>query len=237
MAWDQRPDRHGAPRPVPDRLDPEKVAYWYFRLNGFLEIENFVVHPERRGSQRTDADLLAVRFPHRAERLFDDPHDIMADDEHRLALSRDLIDVLIVEVKTNQPCTLNGPWTRQDQQNVHRVLAAIGCLPPDHIADAAADIYRAGIHASGTGLRIRLVAVGRDRSDELAAQYPGVAQLIWLDLLAFIWDRLRTYRNQKTQVDQWDAQGRKIKRLADASSDPQTFADEALRLMGVRHDN
>ena len=127
---------------------PEKVAYWYFRLNGFLQIENFVVHPERRGSQRTDADLLAVRFPYRAERLFDDPNDIMADDEHRLALSRDLTDVVIVEVKTNQPCTLNGPWTRQDQQNVHRVLAAIGCLPPDRIANAAADIYRAGIHAA-----------------------------------------------------------------------------------------
>lgn len=33
---------------------------------GFFLIENFVIHPERRGGQRTDADLLAVRFPHRA---------------------------------------------------------------------------------------------------------------------------------------------------------------------------
>jgi hypothetical protein len=66
-------------------LDPEK--------------ENFVVHPERRGSQRTDADLLAVRFPHRAERLFDDPNDIMADDEQGLRLSHDWIDVVIAEVK------------------------------------------------------------------------------------------------------------------------------------------
>jgi hypothetical protein len=63
------------PATVP-RLDPEKVAYWYFRLNGFFQIENFVVHPARRGGQRTDADLLTVRFPHRAERLFDDPNDI-----------------------------------------------------------------------------------------------------------------------------------------------------------------
>src|SRR6476661_7318065 len=100
--------------PARGNLDPEKVAYWYFRLNGFLQIENFVVHPGRRGAQRTDADLLAVRFPYRAERLFDDPNDVMADDEHLLALSHDQIDVLIVEVKTNQPCTLNGPWTRQE---------------------------------------------------------------------------------------------------------------------------
>ena len=73
---------------VQNHIDPEKVAYWYFRLNGFLQIENFVVHPERRGGQRTDADLLAVRFPYRAERLFDDPNDIMADDERLLVLSR-----------------------------------------------------------------------------------------------------------------------------------------------------
>ena len=72
--------------PPPTPLDPEKVAYWYLRLNGFLQIENFVVHPERRGGQRTDADLLAVRFPYRAERLFDNPHDIMRDDEARLSL-------------------------------------------------------------------------------------------------------------------------------------------------------
>jgi hypothetical protein len=39
-------------------LDAEKVAYWYFRLNGFLQIENFVVHPRGRGGQRTDATCL-----------------------------------------------------------------------------------------------------------------------------------------------------------------------------------
>ena len=69
------------------KLDPEKVAYWYFRLNGFLQIENFIIHPERYGSQRIDADLLAVRFPFRAERLLDTPRDIMPDDTQRLALS------------------------------------------------------------------------------------------------------------------------------------------------------
>jgi len=50
-----------APLERPYSLIPEKVAYWYLRLNGFLQIENFIVHPSRRGSQRTDADLLAVR--------------------------------------------------------------------------------------------------------------------------------------------------------------------------------
>lgn len=224
-----------APTPAIKSLTPEKVAYWYFRLNGFLQIENFVVHPERRGGQRTDADLLAVRFPFRAERLFDNPDDIMADDEHGLALSRELIDIVIAEVKTNQPCTLNGPWTQQDRQNVHRVLAAIGCLPHDQIVAAAADIYQAELHRSNT-LRIRLVAVGRDQSDDLARDYPEVRQLLWPDMLAFIWHRFDRYRHQKTQVDQWDAEGRKIKRLADEHRrSPDDFIERALGLMGVRY--
>ena len=50
----------------------------------------------------------------------------MSDDKVRLSLSADQIEVVIAEVKTSQPCILNGPWTSEDQQNVHRVLAAIG---------------------------------------------------------------------------------------------------------------
>jgi hypothetical protein len=219
------------------RLDAEKVAYWYFRLNGFLQIENFVVHPQRRGSQRTDADLLGVRFPFRAERLFDDPSDIMADDVQQFALSGHLIDIVIAEVKGgNQPCTLNGPWTREDKQNVHRVLAAIGCLPPDGIEAAAADIYRAGLHRSNT-LRIRLVALGRERSEDIGIKFPEVTQLLWPEILTFIWYRFQSYRKQKTQVDQWDAHGKKIKQLAtEHRHSCDKFVEQALSLMGVQND-
>ena len=57
--------------------------------------------------------------------------------------------------------------------------------------------------------------VGREHSEGLSADYPGVVQLTWAEILAFIWDRLHRYRRQKTQVNQWDEQGRTIKRLAD----------------------
>jgi hypothetical protein len=203
------------------RLDPEKVAYWYFRLNGFLQIENFVVHPGRRGGQRTDADLLAVRFPHRAEFLFDHSEP-MRDDEGTLCLSPEAIDVVIAEVKTNQPCTLNGPWAIEEHQNVHRVLAAIGCVPRDTIDMAATRIYRDGIYQHGT-IRIRLIAVGGDRSPELAERFPEVVQVTWPQIFDFIWHRFYTCRHQKTQVQQWDAQGLLLKRLADSSAASQDF--------------
>jgi hypothetical protein len=214
-------------------LDPEKVAYWYFRLSGFLQIENFVVHPGRRGGQRTDADLLAIRFPHRAEFLFDH-NEPMPDDVAALSLSHEMLDVVIAEVKTNQACTLNGPWTREDRKNVHRILAAIGCIPSGRISEAASDIYRTGIHQSDLGLRIRLVAIGRERNEELAASYPDVTQLFWPAMLGFIWGRFHIYRNQKTQVDQWDLHGRRLKQLADGSTDATQFIEKALGRMGVR---
>lgn len=214
-------------------LDPEKVAYWYFRLNGFLQIENFVVHPPGHGGQRTDADLLAVRFPHRAERLFDNPDDIMADDEIDLGLSNHLIDVVIAEVKANQPCKLNGPWTKPEDKNVHRVLAAIGCVPHTEIHDAARNIYSTGLHTSGNGLRVRLVAVGSQRSDTITANHPAVIQVVWTELIAFIFNRLRRYRRQKTQVDQWDKTGKALHRLAGLHRELDDFSDEVRRQIGV----
>ena len=221
--------------PGPSSLDPEKVAYWYFRLNGFLQIENFIVHPGGRGGQRTDADLLAVRFPHRAERLIDNPDDIMADDADGLNLSRDLIDVVIAEVKANQPCTLNGPWTTPGRENVHRVLAAIGCVPRAEIHDAAAQIYRTGIYRSFSGLQVRLVAVGSRRADAVASLYPDVTQVTWPDLLAFVFSRLQRYRHQKQQVDQWDPTGKALRSLAGRFHPEPAGFIEAVQLRMAAH--
>lgn len=199
--------------PTLSQLNPEKVAYWYLRLNGFLQIEDFYVHPSGRGGTRTDADLLAVRFPHRAERLYDDPTDIMQDDSEGLALSSDQIDVVIAEVKAGR-CALNGPWTDPDKKNVHRVLAAVGCIPHDRINHAADEIYRTGVHEGGDGLRIRLVAIGREASDEVGSAYPYVQQVIWRDLLSFIFHRHQKFRSQKRQTDHWDPTGRQLKTMA-----------------------
>jgi hypothetical protein len=216
--------------PSGEFLKPERVAYWYFRLNGFLQIENFVVHPGGRGSQRTDADLLAVRFPHRAEFLHDH-QEPMRDDEGTLRLSPEVIDMIIAEVKTNDPCTLNGPWTAKESQNVNRVLAAIGCVPHGLINEAAAGIYRDGDFTHGA-LRIRLIAVGGVENPALSERFPQVVQITWPKIFEFIWHRFRKYRNQKTQVQQWDGQGRLLKRLADSSTGAEEFISTARFRMG-----
>ncbi|WP_019013681.1 hypothetical protein [Elioraea tepidiphila] len=195
------------------QLSCEKVAYWYLRLNGFLQIENFYIHPVRRGAARTDADLLAVRFPYRKERLYDTPDDIMQDDSGGLSLSSDRIDVVIAEVKRSR-CALNGPWTNPSGENVHRVLAAIGCLPPAKIRCAAKQIYETGLYDDGNRLRIRLIAIGNHIDDLLQQKYPRVTQIVWEHLLRFVFDRFQKYRNQKTQTDHWDNVGKQLKERA-----------------------
>lgn len=41
----------------------EEHAYWHLRLNGFLPINDFVVHRTEANADRSDIDVLAVRLP------------------------------------------------------------------------------------------------------------------------------------------------------------------------------
>lgn len=201
---------------IPERISAEKLAYWYFRLNGFLQIENFYVHPRTRGGARTDADLLGVRFPHRRERLYDNSADIMADDGAGLGLTSDCVDVVIIEVKLGR-CALNGPWTEPSRENLHRVLAALGCVPQDRIGTTAAAIYQHGYVEDGASIRVRLIAVGAERCTEIAVRYPRVTQICWADLLSFTYRRFRRYRHQKSDTTHWDNTGKLLKRKATTS--------------------
>src|SRR3989442_9723351 len=111
------------PMEGPKSVSAEQLALWFFRLNGFLTIPNFVVHDENPGSQRTDVDILGVRFPYRAE-LYPMP---LSDHRSITTLPRKPC-FIIGEVKT-RTCNLNGPWTNPDRKNMERVLTAIGIFP------------------------------------------------------------------------------------------------------------
>lgn len=223
------------------QLTTEKVAYWYFRLNGFLQIENFIVHPESGGGgQRTDADLIGVRFPHRAERFIDDPAHVMQDDVERLELSENLTEIVIVEVKTNDPCTLNGPWTDEDAANVQRVLAAIGCFEPCRLAEVATGIYSQGIFEDDKlKLRVRLVTIGASENETLRQDMSGVVQITWPEVLGFIGHRLYEYRSAKNDSPQWDDQILLMKKFvlanrADHRFQQQSFIADCLKCLGVK---
>jgi hypothetical protein len=192
-------------------MNPERLAYWYFRLNGFLTTENFIVHPDQGAEQRTDADLFAVRFAHRAENLLrpmkDDPAVITC---------QTFVNVIISEIKTGK-CMLNGPWTRPERQNMQRVLKAMGCVPDAGINITCEDLYQRGAWADAT-TTIRLFAIGEERNDALRLHgktvLPATQQITWSEIIEFLVRRFTDYRGVKSSVGQWTADGKALQKAA-----------------------
>lgn len=184
---------------------PERLAYWYFRLNGFLTTENFIVHPDAGRDQRTDADLLAVRFAHRAENL-----SRPMVDHPQVVSCATLINVIMVEVKTGR-CSLNGPWTNPSEENMHRVLSAIGCLPQSEISRVSGELHIKGCW-SDAPVTVRLFALGETTDHRLPISISQ--QLTWTEVISFCIQRFQDYRHEKLSVGQWTEDGRKLKDLA-----------------------
>lgn len=183
---------------------PERLAYWYFRLNGFLTTENFIVHPDEGRNQGTDADLLAVRFMHRAENLVSPKQD-----DPRVADCSSFPNIIIAEIKTGR-CALNGPWTDPERMNMERVLRAIGCVDEQGVQQAASCLYENGLWQNET-VSVRLFAVGEEKAQLVI---PESQQLTWIEIIQFLIDRFTSYRRQKSSVGQWTSDGKKLQNFA-----------------------
>ena len=182
-------------------VDSEKLAYWYFRLNGFLTIEDFVVHPDWKSEQRTDVDLIAARFPYRVEL----PENPMEDDA-RIILDPRRIRIVLAEVKTGM-CDLNDPLKKRDKRNIPRVLLAIGLFEDKRIIEAVSEeLYNQGWYED-KGFVVSLCCLGRLENSDLRKKFQKMPQLTWKDVLNFIHKRFRQYKDQKCSHEHWDETG------------------------------
>jgi len=184
---------------------PERLAYWYFRLNGFMTIENFLVHPETGSNSRTDVNILATRFAYCRENIvrpmIDDP---------RVISCKTFANIIIAEIKTGT-YSLNGPWTEPSHQNMERVLRSIGCATENEVALAAQSLYATGRWFNGTAT-VRLFAVGERTNDDLLIDREQ--QIEWASVIAFCVDRFRAYSRQKASNRQWSPDGIRLRELA-----------------------
>jgi hypothetical protein len=204
-----------------DVFPTEKVAYWFFRLNGCLTIENFVVHPDSLvhpgsfGGQLTDADILGIRFPHRSE----GPPSRPMHDHPQLMCELPLL--FIAEVKLRR-CELNGPWTRPEAGNMARVLRAVGLHPRTEVEAVAEALYNTGRYR-GDQSEARLYALGDEVDPALSRRRPGVYQLTWDEILGFVHDRFTAYRSVKADHQQWGFVGRRLYDLVEDERDRKRF--------------
>jgi hypothetical protein len=197
-------------------INPEELAYWYLRLNGFLTTANFVVHPEEGAEPRTEIDILGVRFPHRAELLTNS-----MVDEPLFSKETVRLYVVIAEVTKNR-CKLNGPWRRAPDQNLQRVLAAIGAIPKADWEPAAQALYDTGAY-DNEHVHLTLCCFGRSEDRTLRRDFPLVPQILWPDVAQFIHNRFQKYLLQKQAHERWDVTGKWLYALAANSEAVEAF--------------
>jgi len=185
---------------MPTNLRPEPLAYWYLRLNGFLTIPNFVVHPDTGSNQGTDIDALGVRFPDRAENLICP----MADDPRLVSPDR-RVHFVLAEVK-NGGASINPSWLDPQRRNVLRTIRAVGVADPARSERIAERICSKGGYTSPR-LRAEIVCLCERTSAELSRRLPNARQITWDDIMTFIYSRFRAYIKQKRSHGQWDETG------------------------------
>jgi len=201
------------------RIAPERLAYWYLRLNGFLTIVNFLVHPDHRRDRSTEVDVLGVRFPFRAENFMRP-----MQDDSRLVAAGNRIQLVIAEVKQSR-CGLNGPWTDPQARNMEKVLAAVGAFPSDSWEEVASCLRRCG-RFEDNGYLLSLLSMGRDLNDDLRASLPNVPQITFDEILRFIHGRFRAYLTVKAEHNQWDDDGKALLAAASRHREVESFLGE-----------
>jgi hypothetical protein len=174
----------------------EEVANWYFRLNGFLSIPGFILHPDRvQRYPYTEADLIGVRFPQSAEILggkrMDDDQVLLDIDDGR----EDRIVFILVEVKAGL-CNINGPWSDESRGNMQRVIRRLGFVPEakiEAIAKQMYDILRWESKSESEKFILQYIAVGSRRNDDLQKQFEKLIQVTYDDMADFFLNRFAEF--------------------------------------------
>lgn len=198
------------------KISTEELAYWYFRLNGCLTTVNFLIHPETQRDSSTDVDVLAVRFPYRAENLTRP----MQDDQVFLN-TKNRAYVIIGEVKRGQ-CDLNGPWTSPTSHNMEKILMAVGTFPAEQAPNVAREVRQHGFFSDCVAT-VSLFCIGQYPNERIHGQYPSVPQITWDHILKFIHSRFRDYRREKAQHSQWNRSGQDLWRTAEECARVEKF--------------
>jgi hypothetical protein len=214
-------------------FNPERLAYWYFRLNGFLTIENFIVHDEYGGAQRTDIDLIGLRFPNRREALRTDKgkDEWMLDDPRFGRKTQPF--AAFVEVAAGE-CKLNGPWTDRAKENMPRAIRALGTFSTEEEVQLASDALYATGRFISEQIELGLISIGGQANPSLTETFPHAVQIEWRETIDFIFDRFHKFEREKRGHPQWDLDGHLLwHAFQEHNNDKEAFGN-SLVLFGVQ---
>jgi hypothetical protein len=146
----------------------EELVRWYLRFNGYLCVENFVVHEPDASAQTVpqgaEIDTLAVRFPFSNEVIPATPQKHVLHDPRLECPSPRHIDCIIAEIKGGERIRLNSIWREQTEQarrRVQYIVRWLGCIEDEQrLAQISADL-QTNLHAEEGPYFFRVILFAR----------------------------------------------------------------------------
>jgi hypothetical protein len=172
----------------------EELVYWYFRLNGFIPMTNFVLHGDDvlKGS---DCDLVAVRFPHVYEKVGGQDNDWDARLLEALGHDGEKTLITFVQVKTGQG---DGDQVAEIAKyfagHLDYLVKRVGFWPVERAAEIADAFNRNAVLPQGQYVLSKMVVL---RTPRRRHNHPA-----WIDwpfgrAIHFIMNRMLKYAPDK----------------------------------------
>lgn len=195
----------------------ETIAYWYFRLNGFFPLTNFVHHRiQDRKSQRggllaegrkynADADLLAVRFPHVYEEIGgrDDDWDDERFSDWKIRIRAQRV-AIICQVKTGsyQKTSINNAFS---EIRLRESIRRIGIMPSSEADKVANRLYEEEVVEKGDIVFAKVLMAWKhahsegwpSKDTENGVQMHPCCKIHLDDAITFIEGRMEKYAEPK----------------------------------------
>lgn len=199
----------------------ETFVRWYLRFNGYLGVENLIVHEPVAGAvpQGAEFDVVAVRFPFSTEVA---DFELRRHDQLTTIEKPGVVNAIIGEVKGGKDTSLNDAWCPEadDELQLGRLKYLVRwlgfCESERGIEQVATDLRRT--RRSDLMWAVRVVYFGARRSSD--AEMLDVPQILFEDIASWIvTTRASCWRDQgianRSCHDQWDALIKNVWNLAD----------------------
>lgn len=209
------------------KIKSERLTYWYFRLNGFLGNDNYIIHRRLKNQDHaTEIDYLGVRFVHRKELYNPDLNEWMKDDSNSELFKyypKDKIYICLVESKRELP-SINQSWTN-NPENLVRILQTLGIISFKHHSKVVRRLKEHG-YCSFNRFYITFIAVGIT-NEASYIPFENIPIISWKEVLSFIYERFRDNQKVKSHLQEWE-EFSEIKELVDLiySNSKEEFIDK-----------
>ncbi|UZQ83665.1 hypothetical protein [Thermoanaerobacter sp. RKWS2] len=171
------------------------MTYWYFRLNGFFLLQNYVLHNIGEGEERgtADSDLLAIRFPYVYEEIGGQSNDWDREKFSEWGFDIEKVNLaLIVEVKSGENVKRSEIEKSFSSKRLKTALYRFGIFPRDDVQRIHENLVEQKYVKESSWIIAKVLVTEKTRE----------IKKTWLDLSLdeidkFIHKRIRSYLHDK----------------------------------------